>query len=194
MAKGLSKASDVSLIKSLIGEAATGQQPPAALPAPLQKGVEGPGRPLQREASNVIQLPLWHELERGTPNSFLRSALFSAIQSKDRQYLKEVTLASSKDVSVKFTGEQLNQEDLTVWEALVHLARNNPLGDICHFTAHGFLRSLGLQVGGEQHRILHSAIIRLNGAVVEIKHDGATTLSAGRNIWMRCGPLKSERI
>jgi hypothetical protein len=127
-----------------------------------------------RAASNVIQLPLWSELERGTPNSFLRSALFSAIQSKDRRFIKDTVLASSKDVSVKFTGEQLNQEDLTVWEALVHLARNHPLGNLCHFTAHGLLKGLGLQVGGEQHRILHSTIIRLSGAVVEIVHEGRT--------------------
>jgi hypothetical protein len=63
---------------------------------------------------------------------------------------------------------------LTVWEALVHLARNNPLGDACNFTAYGLLKSLEMQVGGEQHRILHSTIIRLAGAVVEITHEGKT--------------------
>lgn len=124
-----------------------------------------------RNANKPLQLPLWHELERGTPNSFLRSALFSAIQSKDRQYLKEAVLASSKDVIVKFTGEQLNQEDLTVWETLVHLARSNPLGNICNFPAHSLLKSMGLPTGGEQHRRLHSTIIRLTGAVVEITHE-----------------------
>ena len=36
----------------------------------------------QREAAQVIQLPLWPEPKRGTPNSFIRSALFAAIQSK----------------------------------------------------------------------------------------------------------------
>ena len=35
----------------------------------------------QREAKQPIQLPLWPEPKRGTPNSFIRSALFAAIQS-----------------------------------------------------------------------------------------------------------------
>jgi TrfA protein len=171
MGKGFNTAADVPLLKHLMDRAETDpdepwhvQKPPAELSPPLLKG--------RQEENNVIQLPLWHELERGTPNSFLRSALFSAIQSKDRQYLKEVTLASSKDVSLKFTGEQLNQEDLTVWEALVHLARTSPLGNICNFTAHGLLKSLELHTGGAEHRRLHSTIIRLAGAVVEIKHEG----------------------
>jgi hypothetical protein len=167
MGKGFNTAADVPLLKHLIDlTEPLNVQPPAELSTPLLKGLQ------RREDNHVIQLPLWHELERGTPNSFLRSALFSAIQSKDRQYLKEVTLASSKDVSLKFTGEQLNQEDLTVWEALVHLARTSPLGNVCNFTAHGLLKSLELHTGGAEHRRLHSTIIRLAGAVVEIKHEG----------------------
>lgn len=168
---GLIRAGD--LLKDLQLPEPPAEQPD--VPAVLQKPLANFRRVLEdRVGSNVIQLPLWSELERGTPNSFLRSALFSAIQSKDRRFLKDTVLASSKDVTVKFTGEQLNQEDLTVWEALVHLARNHPLGDVCHFTAHGLLKGLSLQVGGEQHRILHSTIIRLSGAVVEITHEGKT--------------------
>ena len=58
----------------------------------------------QREATQPLQLPLWPEPKRGTPNSFIRSALFAAIQSKDRVFLKEATLASQKGIAVKFTG------------------------------------------------------------------------------------------
>jgi hypothetical protein len=126
----------------------------------------------QREASQAIQLPLWPEPKRGTPNSFIRSALFAAIQSKDRVFLKESTVASQKGISVKFTGEQLNQEDLSVWETLAHLARKHPLGHICEFTAHGLLKSLGLHTGLSQHKQLHSTIIRLTACAVEIAHEG----------------------
>lgn len=128
----------------------------------------------QREANQVIQLPLWPEPKRGTPNSFIRSALFAAIQSKDRVFLKEATLASQKGIAVKFTGEQLNQEDLTVWETLAHLARQHPLGHNCEFTAHGLLKSLGMGTGLSQHRQLHSTIIRLTACAVEISHEGKT--------------------
>jgi hypothetical protein len=91
----------------------------------------------KRDAAKVVQLPLWAEQKRGTPNSFLRSALFSAIQSKDRVYLEGATLPTSQQgITVKFTGRQLNQEDLTLWEILVHLARQHPLGYQCSFSAH----------------------------------------------------------
>lgn len=128
----------------------------------------------QREASAIIQLPLWPDSKRGTPNSFIRSALFAAIQSKDRVFLKEATLASQKGISVKFTGEQLNQEDLTVWETLAHLARRHSLGQSCEFTAHSLLKTMGLHTGLSQHKQLHSTIIRLTACAVEITHEGKT--------------------
>ena len=128
----------------------------------------------EREAAQVAQLPLWPELRRGTPNSFIRSALFAAIQSKDRVFLKEATLASQQGITVKFTGEQLNQEDLSVWEALAHLARQHPLGHLFEFTAHNLLKSLGMHTGLSQHKQLHSTIIRLTACAVEISHDGKT--------------------
>ncbi len=126
----------------------------------------------EREAKQVIQLPLWPEPKRGTPNSFLRSALFSAIQSQNRQWLKGETLASQEGITVKYTGQQLNQEDLTLWETLVHMARQTPLGDTCEFTAHGILKTLGLNTGGDEHERLHEAFIRLAGGVVELEHGG----------------------
>jgi TrfA protein len=121
------------------------------------------------KTAQIIQLPLWPEAKRGTPNSFLRSALFPAIQSKDRAYLKEITVASQQGISVKFTGLQLNQEDLTVWQTLVHLARQHPLGDECSFTGYSFLKMMGLKDDGSQRKSLHSSFIRLTACAVEIK-------------------------
>jgi len=126
----------------------------------------------QREVAQPVQLPMWPEPKRGTPNSFLRSALFSAIQGKDRQWLKGELLASQDGITVKYTGQQLNQEDLTLWETLVHMARQTSLGDTYEFTAYSILKTLGLPTGGEQHEQLHEAFIRLAGGVVEIEHGG----------------------
>jgi hypothetical protein len=47
------------------------RNPEAAAPAP-------------RPTAKLYQLPLWPEPVRGAPNSFLRSALFAAIQGKTR--------------------------------------------------------------------------------------------------------------
>ena len=127
-----------------------------------------------RASARVIQLPLWPEHKRGTPNTFLRSALFSAIQGKDRQFIKGQILAAQRGIQVKFTGQQLNQDDLTLWETLVHLAKQHPLGHSCNFTAYGLLRLMALHTGGREHRRLHDAIIRLTACAVEITHDGKT--------------------
>lgn len=133
---------------------------------------------LEREATSAIQLPLWPEAKRGTPNSFIRSALFSAIQSKDRVFIDGVTLASQEGITVKYTGQQLNQEDLTLWENLVHLAKSHPLGHVCSFTAHGLLKSMGLHTGGDEHERLHKGITRLNACSVQIIHEGKTYFGA----------------
>ena len=138
----------------------------------LEKTVEG------KRKNAVIQFPLWPEAKRGTPNSFLRSALFSAIQSKDRIYMEEMTLFSQKGITVKYTGMQLNQEDLTLWETLVHLARQHQLGHECVFTAHGILKELELPTGGKNYKVLHSGIIRLTACAVEITHEGKTFIGS----------------
>lgn len=127
-----------------------------------------------RERGAVVQLPLWPEPKRGAPNSFIRSALFAAIQGKDRQFMKEAVLASQDGIVIKFTGEQLNQADLDVWETIVHLARDQPLGTYCDFTAHGLLKALGLPTGNSQHKQLHSTILRLTACAVEVIHEGKT--------------------
>ena len=126
----------------------------------------------ERAARTPIQLPLWPEPKRGTPNSFIRSALFAAIQSKDRVFLKDALLASQDGIEVRFTGEQLNQTDLDVWENIVHLARQHPLGHVCTFTAHSLLKALGLPTGNSQHKQLHETIIRLQACSVQARHEG----------------------
>jgi len=128
----------------------------------------------EREQNSVVQLPLWPEPKRGAPNSFIRSALFAAIQSKDRLFLKETVLASQDGIEVRYTGEQLNQADLDVWETIVHLAREQPLGTVASFTAHGLLKAMGMPTGNSQHKQLHSTLLRLTACAVEVKHEGKT--------------------
>ena len=127
----------------------------------------------ERNELKEIMLPQWPDTKRGTPNSFLRSALFSAVQSKDRADLKEVVLASQAGFTIKYTGQQLNQEDLTLWETLVHLSKKSPLGDECEFTAYEILNTLNLNTGADGYKTLHSGITRLTACAVEINKDGA---------------------
>lgn len=128
----------------------------------------------ERSLSKDILLPECLDAKRGTPNGFLRSALFSAIQSKDRVWLKDAILASQDGVSVRFTGEQLNQEDLTLWETLVHLSKEKPLGYVCEFTAYQILKSLQINTGKAEYDRLEKSIDRLTACQVKITFNGKT--------------------
>jgi hypothetical protein len=121
--------------------------------------------------AKVIQLPLWPEARRGVPNDILRSALFAAIESKNGEYMEQRLIAAYDGVKIKYTGKQLVQSDLDVWEQLVHLARQHPLGTICCFTAHGFLKALGRSTGKAQYAWLKGVILRLSSCTVEICKD-----------------------
>jgi TrfA protein len=125
----------------------------------------------QREEAKVIQLPLWRDDRRGTPNDFLRSALFAAIQGKDRKHLTKALIYSQKNLTIKFTGLQLNQEDLDVYQAILHCSRQMPLGVESHFTGYGLLKALGLSTGGAMHERLENSIHRLANCSLTIETD-----------------------
>jgi hypothetical protein len=118
--------------------------------------------------AKVVQLPLWPEAAPAAPNPLLRSALFPAIK-RHRRMLDRETIPSLSGIEIKFTGKQLNQEDLEVWLQVLNLARNHPLGEICHTTAHGLLKSLDRPTGNSQHKQLHDSMLRLQGHGLEVK-------------------------
>jgi len=127
----------------------------------------------QRGPAQVIQLPLWPEPKRGAPNAVLRGALFAAVH-KDRRYMDRELLASQRGITIRFTGKQLDQADLDVWEQGLHLARTQALGTQCRFTEKGFLKALGRSAGKSGRDWLRSTFARLGASLVEIS-DGRQT-------------------
>ena len=123
-------------------------------------------------ASVPATLPGWNKNRRGTPNSFLRCALFAATKGTQRHKLEDQVLGSPVGLSVKYTGEQLNQSDLDVWETLVHLGRQRPLGDVCSFTTYEILKTLGHKnTGNAEHKWIDRIIRRLSKTYLEITHE-----------------------
>jgi len=116
----------------------------------------------------VIQFPLWPEPARGVANVALRSALFAAIDPKNRKSFTRKVVAVQSGFEIRFTGIQLCQSDLDVWEQALHLARLHPLGDRCSFTAHAFLKALERFTGKAQHEWLKDTFARLQAGSVEI--------------------------
>jgi hypothetical protein len=128
-----------------------------------------------RRKAEIIQLPLWPEPTRGVANVALRSALFAAIDSKNRQSFTRKIVAVQSGFEIRFTGIQLTQSDLDVWEQALHLARLHPLGNRCEFTAYAFLKALGRSTGKAQHEWLKDTFARLQAGSVEITKRGEET-------------------
>jgi TrfA protein len=139
----------------------------------FEKTVRNTAKPVEppepQPPAKIIQLPLWPEDRRGTPNSFLRSALFAAIQGKTRRWMKGEFLGSVQGISVRFTGQQLDQSDLDVWDQAVHLTRLDPIGHTCQFTGYAFLKALGRNTGKDNYEWLDDAIERLVACAVIIE-------------------------
>lgn len=142
----------------------------ARLGASLAKKKAQESKPNPPAKADVIQLPFWPEDKRGTPNCFLRSALFSAIYGNtERKHLKNALLAVQGDVSITYTGEQLSQSDLDVVMAALHLARQQPLGHVCQFRGYTFLKILGRSDNKANYLWLNATFDRLIACLVKIR-------------------------
>jgi TrfA protein len=126
-----------------------------------------------KSPAQIAQLPLWPEPARGAPNDVLRSALFAAIH-KGREYIEDRLIAAVDGTSIIYTGRQLEQSDLDVWEQVLHLARQHPLGTICHFKAGTFLKAIGRSSGKANYKWLAKVLSRLTACEVRFKRFGYT--------------------
>jgi hypothetical protein len=127
--------------------------------------------PEQPQTAKVIQLDFWQDGKSAAPNALVRSALFPALnaqQKESRRFLDEERVYSVSGVDVIFTGKQFDQSDLDVYLELLNMARHFPLGTPIKFSAYALLKALGLTTGGENHKRLHSVLIRLRGGTVDM--------------------------
>lgn len=126
----------------------------------------------QREQEKLLQqlkLPFWSDDQRAVPNGALRSALFAAIRPGKRRYIDGEIVASLAGVELKYTGQKLDQGDLDVWEALLHIVRVMNLGNICYVSTYEILKLLDLEDTGDNRKILYKCLTRLRATAIEIK-------------------------
>jgi len=112
----------------------------------------------ESKSGNIVSLSLWKEAKKATPKYFIRSALFLTIQEKEKKWLAGETIYNEKGITVKFTGQQLNHDNLALWEALVRRATLCSSGIVCTFVASSLLIELGLLTGKKEQEELHGRI------------------------------------
>jgi len=145
----------------------------------------------ERESAKVYQLALWADPQRGVPNEFARSALFSAVQPNKARYIERSTVFSQNGFTVTYTGKQLTQSDLDVFEGIMHIARGTHEGNQVRFRARELLRLINRDTGKSQYQWLLGVLERLTATSVGIRRsdeevfwgsllpEGAATLHDG---------------
>ena len=139
-------------IRQIAERARQRPRPPAPKPIPAQ----------------VVRLPLWPAELRTCPSCVLRSALFGVVQRGRRKALERAILATWEGVTLRYTGWRLDQADLDVWLAALHLAREHHLGVRVLVTVNEMLRTMGRCTGKHDHEWFKGAVARLTACAVEI--------------------------
>lgn len=108
-----------------------------------------------------LSLPFqWGEGVRGTPNILIRGALFSVVRSGQRSWLKQEQIFCAGGYTIIYSGEQLDQGDLDIWQQTIHLCKHS-LGEFVTCSKKQLLRALGRSEGKENKRWLMRGLDRL---------------------------------
>ncbi len=153
---------------------------PSSLPEPSSTG-------------KVILFPLFPLDTRPVSNDMARSALFSCVQGKDRQFIKDAPLATVNGAEIRFTGEQLNQDDHDLLMQLVFMAHKRPIGAWVTVPAYAILKALGRKVSGKQYRELRADISRLAAGMVSIRNAKAKIEYIGHHLIARASQHEISR-
>jgi hypothetical protein len=126
------------------------------------------------KSATIYQLPLFPQEHVGTPDCFLRSSAFAGTD-RHCELAEDAPIKSLAGYDMKFTGKQLTQHHLVVWEALIKLANQHPLGNECAFSIHAFLKKfLGYKgkIGKANYDQICLTLKQLNTCSFEIRVAG----------------------
>lgn len=135
-----------------------------------QKTQEALGRLNAPSSQSVLQLafPQWDDDYRGVPNSIVRGGLFTASLTPKRRDIRDEKIASLSNYEVLYRGEELRQNDLSVWLAIVNLGRGRPLGDVIQFTGYRLIKDLKWRMHTESYQLIKDSIERLKFTSVKL--------------------------
>ncbi len=117
-----------------------------------------------------LQLPLWPQELRGLPWATLRGALFAPVKPGNRASMQRKKIATVGNLEIVYTGLQLDQADLDVYEQVLHLARRTPLGEPVRFKTREMLRSIGRAEGKSGRDWLLKSLSRLSANEIDVSN------------------------
>ena len=119
-------------------------------------------------AEPLSVLPEVSPVKRVAPNVMLRGSLFGVVGKGSRKYEEGVLKATVNNLTIKYTGQQLDQVDLDIYLECIRRCAKSPLGEQVRFFAYDFLKSIGRQTGKFEYEWLKRCLVRLLACVVEI--------------------------
>lgn len=132
--------------------------------------VELPGEiVMAAQPTEITQLPPWAEALRCLPNEIVRSALFNARnRNLTREYLKDIEIVVIGDGRITYRGEELRQDDATVWMQMIHWARDFPLGTTIEFTAYAFCKAVKWPICNGSYERLRTSLRRMQATSLAV--------------------------
>ena len=116
-----------------------------------------------------VQIPLFPEEKSAMPNKWIRTSLFAAVKKGRRRSFVKTPLASRSDVSILYTGEQLDAGDNDVFLHAMRLSQGLAPGGQIHFVRSHFLQAIGRQPGTSGYKWLKDSLQRLASATMFIE-------------------------
>lgn len=117
-------------------------------------------------------LPDIFEEKRAIPNVFLRGALFGMVRKGKRALVGNKPIFTMSQYEVFFTGFELDQNDLEVWDTLMYLAKDRQVESELRMSLYELCQQLGLADQKINRENIFNRAKRLQGGQVFIKaHD-----------------------
>lgn len=117
----------------------------------------------------VEQLPLCADSLRYLPNEIANSGLFNARNRKQpRCDYKMYEIPIIGNARITFRGEELRQDDETVWLQMIHLAKEQPLGNVIEFTPYALCKEIGWSLDGRSYKRLRQCLERMQATALSI--------------------------
>lgn len=158
-------------------------KPEAAPPKKKEKAEEKPPKTENKPSTEL--LAICAESERILPNEIVRSALFNARNRKQaRQYMRGVEIAVIGGGKITYRGEELRQDDATVFMHIVHLAKKQPMGSLVEFTPYSICKAIGWGIGGEKYKRLQECLSRMQATALEVRSQRIDGIWGGESMSM----------
>lgn len=119
-------------------------------------------------------LPEIFEDKRAIPNCFLRGALFGMVRKGRRALVADMPIFTMSQYDLSFTGYELDQNDLELWDTLMYLARERYVDNELRISLYDLCQQMRLSYNQERGRKLEERALRLQLGQVKIQANNKT--------------------